>query len=51
MKTIYDNINELYDESVLYDNEFAKYDDDFVFWKYWVKELLGDGTFGRVLKA
>lgn len=36
---MYDELNKLYSESKLYNNEFADYEDDFSFWQYWVKEL------------
>lgn len=53
---IYDQVKEVYDNSNLYNNEFANYDDDFTFWEYWIKKIspscvleIGIGN-GRLLK-
>lgn len=35
----YDEIKKLYDNSVIYNNEFINYDDDFSFWTYWIKKI------------
>ena len=52
----YNEIKKLYDNSVLYNNEFINYDDDFTFWTYWIKKLkpkkvleIGIGN-GRLIK-
>lgn len=36
---VYNDINKLYENSEIYNNEFADYKDDFSFWEYWIKEL------------
>lgn len=52
----YDKIKRLYDNSIIYNNEFIDYDDDFSFWTYWIKKLqpkkvleIGIGN-GRLIK-
>ena len=52
----YDEIKKLYDNSVIYNNEFINYDDDFSFWTYWIKKInpkkvleIGIGN-GRLIK-
>ncbi len=52
----YDEIKKLYDNYELYNNEFANYEDDFSFWKYWIKKIkpnnvleIGIGN-GRLIK-
>jgi len=53
---VYDDIKKLYDESNIYNNEFAGYEDDFSFWNYWIKKIkpkrileVGIGN-GRLIK-
>ena len=37
--SMYDDVNKLYCKSSLYDAEFLNYEDDFVFWKYWINKI------------
>lgn len=34
--SVYDDIEKLYAESSIYNNEFVGYEDDFSFWEYWI---------------
>ena len=52
----YDEIKKLYDNSIIYNNEFDNYDDDFSFWIYWINKIkpkkvleIGIGN-GRLIK-
>lgn len=52
----YDEIKKLYDNCIVYNNEFINYDDDFSFWPYWINKLkpskvleIGIGN-GRLIK-
>ena len=52
----YDEIKNIYDNNFIYNNEFANYDDDFLFWTYWIKKIkpakvleIGIGN-GRLIK-
>lgn len=52
----YDEIKKLYDNNIIYSNEFTNYDDDFSFWTYWINKIkpknvleIGIGN-GRLIK-
>ena len=52
----YDEIKKLYDNNIIYNNEFLNYEDDFSFWLYWINKLnpkkvleIGIGN-GRLIK-
>lgn len=52
----YEEIKKIYDNNIIYNNEFINYDDDFSFWIYWVNKIkpkkvleIGIGN-GRLIK-
>ena len=52
----YEEIKKIYDNNIIYNNEFINYDDDFSFWTYWINKIkpknvleIGIGN-GRLIK-